>query len=950
MSDDVTNSLLLFDQVKRGPGSEHISEGLIVAQIRRTASQVCSIKPWQVVSFKKALRHLRLLVPLILTLFAVLILDPHFLNRSLALIVHPLSSLPVREAFISVEPRGSIVSRGSPVLITAQVKGSGQDRLKLAVWPEDREAMHLDMESEGNGRFTYRMVSAQFSFQYQAYHTRSTSPVYNMLVVAPPEVGKLKLTLIPPDYSHLPKEVRADGNIEALRGTLANIEVQATKGVREGKIVLDQGNELLLDVKNDRLRGSLLVLNPGTYSIKMKDDLGFENPNPAQYQIRLVPDKYPEAEIIRPAQDLEISGDEVIPILYTAKDDFGVTAVRLSYQMGGTERIINLKSPNGSRFVGPEIFKWELGSLSLTAGDRVVYHLEVWDNDSVSGPKQGYSRTFTLSVRDDRTRAANEGEEAQRVADALLDLLADQLEASKDKETLAKRMEEMVKGLDRNLNKMKDRVERFDLEALRRNLLSLKERIFEEPKERVTQEMERLALLAEDIAKRARMNELEALAREMRNRQRRLVDFMKEFKGPLTPEGLKAAMKELEKLRELLSSVMEALGKMATRLPDEFINSQELSGLDFQDLFKDLEEIAKKLMAGDLSGAMEAAQRLLQALTEMMAALGRAGAMAGMSPFDRLQAEMSGQAGELEKVLADQKEILRETERVDKETKRRIEEETEKRLNQSLPQSKVALEDLRRLLQAEQSDLIEELEKFLKESKLERFSQLAEELEKELSGKEEVQRLIRDLRERIESLTPNSNEVMSPENREKFPGLSSRQENLRKRTEGLREKLEMLAQLFPGMDTEILNDLKDAAGSMDRASGKLRAEDTPGAIPPEQEAIRRLMRSQQAMQQMAQQMAMRMQAARWGYPLAYDPRPGWYYGPWVPMPTLPQPELNRPRERGYTGLDREEFDPPSKDAYQAPKIFREKVLESLKEGIPSQYKREVERYFRGLTE
>jgi hypothetical protein len=95
---------------------------------------------------------------------------------------------------------------------------------------------------------------------------------------------------------------------------------------------------------------------------------------------------------------------------------------------------------------------------------------------------------------------------------------------------------------------------------------------------------------------------------------------------------------------------------------------------------------------------------------------------------------------------------------------------------------------------------------------------------------------------------------------------------------------------------------------------------------------------------------MRMQAARWGYPMAYDPRPGWYYGPWVPMPTLPQPELNRPRERGYTGIDREEFDPPSKDAYQAPKIFREKVLESLKEEIPSQYKREVEKYFRGLTE
>ena len=141
---------------------------------------------------------------------------------------------------------------------------------------------------------------------------------------------------------------------------------------------------------------------------------------------------------------------------------------------------------------------------------------------------------------------------------------------------------------------------------------------------------------------------------------------------------------------------------------------------------------------------------------------------------------------------------------------------------------------------------------------------------------------------------------------------------------------------------------------MGRASGKLKGEDAPGAIPPEQEAIQHLTRSQQAMQQMArqmaQQMAMRMQANRWGYPWGYDPRGGWYYGPWGQLPTLPQPELRRPLERGYTGIDREEFEPPSKDAYKAPKILREKVMEALKEDIPTHYRQEVERYFRGLTE
>jgi len=34
------------------------------------------------------------------------------------------------------------------------------------------------------------------------------------------------------------------------------------------------------------------------------------------------------------------------------------------------------------------------------------------------------------------------------------------------------------------------------------------------------------------------------------------------------------------------------------------------------------------------------------------------------------------------------------------------------------------------------------------------------------------------------------------------------------------------------MDTEILNDIKAAAGSMGEATAKLKSEDAPGAIPP----------------------------------------------------------------------------------------------------------------------
>jgi hypothetical protein len=282
LRDDVTNSLLLFNQ-RRSSGFGQISEGLVTAQIRRTASEVCAIEPGQVVNLKKALRHFRILLPLILAVFVVLSFDPHFLNRSLALITHPLSALPMKETFISVEPGRSIVLRGTRVVLKAQAKGNIPNKLILAVWPEGHEALRLNMEPEGDGKFSYQIASAQVSFRYQAYNGRAASPVYSVRVVDPPEVGKVKLTLIPPDYTGLPKEVREAGHIEALKGTVANLEAQATKSVKEGRIVLNQGNELLLEVKENRLKGSLLIFNPGTYSIRVQD----EDPQGTRFIIEL---------------------------------------------------------------------------------------------------------------------------------------------------------------------------------------------------------------------------------------------------------------------------------------------------------------------------------------------------------------------------------------------------------------------------------------------------------------------------------------------------------------------------------------------------------------------------------------------------------------------------------------------------------------------------------------
>jgi hypothetical protein len=396
LKDDVT-SLFLFDQISNPARAGPTSASLVSAHLRKTADEISKIDPKQVVSFRRVLPQARLLLPLLFAFMVLLALSPQFLNRSLTSIFNPFSVLPDRETYIFVEPPPSIVLRGSPVVIKARTTGYVPDRLVLRFWQDKGDPITFEMVPQGKGRFNHLIASAQTSSRYQVFSGRSHSPVYDLRVADPPDIGKIKLTVIPPGYTRLPSEFKEDGHIEALKGTVVNLEAWTTKAVNEAKLIIDERNQLPLDVKGDRLTGNIFVFYPGTYTLAVRDELGLENPDPVHYRIQLIPDKYPTGEIISPADELEVSANQVLSVVYGAGDDFGVTAIKLIYRMGSKERSIILKSPNGNRSKARDVFRWNLANLALTPGDRMSYRLEVWDNDVL--PPRGMGQRFGLRAK-----------------------------------------------------------------------------------------------------------------------------------------------------------------------------------------------------------------------------------------------------------------------------------------------------------------------------------------------------------------------------------------------------------------------------------------------------------------------------------------------------------------------------------------------------------------------
>ena len=61
-----------------------------------------------------------------------------------------------------------------------------------------------------------------------------------------------------------------------------------------------------------------------------------------------------------------------------------------------------------------------------------------------------------------------------------------------------------------------------------------------------------------------------------------------------------------------------------------------------------------------------------------------------------------------------------------------------------------------------------------------------------------------------------------------------------------------------------------------------------------------------------------------------------------------QPGANQ-SSGGVAGSSVRNFQLPAKEAYKVPRMFREDIMEALKEGYPERYKELIEQYYRNIV-
>jgi hypothetical protein len=106
--------------------------------------------------------------------------------------------------------------------------------------------------------------------------------------------------------------------------------------------------------------------------------------------------------------------------------------------------------------------------------------------------------------------------------------------------------------------------------------------------------------------------------------------------------------------------------------------------------------------------------------------------------------------------------------------------------------------------------------------------------------------------------------------------------------------------------------------------------------------LERLRSAQNGLQQALQQMAQRGQMMGMSMPMLRQAGR-------FPLPDfMPQPGTDQANS-GVAGTNVRNFQLPDKEAYKAPRMFREDIMEALKEGYPERYKELIEQYYRNIV-
>ena len=292
---------------------------------------------------------------------------------------------PVTE--LQVSPGDATVRRHADQLITATTPGLLSPQIVLyARYQSAAKWEQVVMQSRpGASGYQFVLTGVPENVEYYVEAGPRRSKHFNIRVVDLPSVKQIKVTYHYPSWTGL-KDTSEDsgGDLRALEGTRADLEVVTDRPLTDGLLVLDGGTQVRLSGgAGNHYQSAVPIEHDGAYHLAALDQ-GQAVRLSEDYFIEARKTNPPEISIARPGGDYRASAIEEVTVAVKAKDEFGLKNLDLHYSVnGGPEKTVRLlKQPDDKQASGSTVLALE--DFKLVPGDLVSVYASAKDARSES--------------------------------------------------------------------------------------------------------------------------------------------------------------------------------------------------------------------------------------------------------------------------------------------------------------------------------------------------------------------------------------------------------------------------------------------------------------------------------------------------------------------------------------------------------------------------------------
>ncbi len=479
VKDRFLNAIQIYSNKKSN--KEGYSKELVEQYIIKTGRELLERDFNLACDFKSVFNKLRMFGMVFIVGLLMFGLFYRTFGESLKRVFQPNRKFEIPSDFnISVEPGNLDVLRGEKVEVSLEIEGKSPDRINLYIKEEREENFSgVELKKINDHTYIYAIDKIKNSFEYFAkgvdevlfQRDRSfATGIYNIGVIYRPMIRKLKVRLDFPSYSGLGSRYLEDnlGDITALAGTEAYLEVFANKELSGGKIVFENKQPVDMDINNTNAEVKFIINEDDRYKLIISDSENITNEEPIEYFVSTILDQYPAVEILDPGKDIDLEEGMRVPLYFRINDDFGFSGLKLAFRKnfpereyisgGGSSGFANYIYKDLDIFKSGELnqnllFEWDLSKLDMMPEDEISYFIEVYDNDEISGHKRGISSIYKIRF----PSLAEIYSKVDEMQDANIDDMEEILERNKElKEKIDEISLEMRKKFELNWEKKQE--------------------------------------------------------------------------------------------------------------------------------------------------------------------------------------------------------------------------------------------------------------------------------------------------------------------------------------------------------------------------------------------------------------------------------------------------------------------------------------------------------------